>query len=145
MCYVLLLSTSSEENLAQYNNEFIRFSRDLPAIADTGKLKYRNKWYIGSKAGCSCTFRHLYSVELGFGEPVDWYEEDPEDIAATLQLIQIIRDLASRGEDVDCIDAWGHESIYEVAEAELEVDLSQVSNAAFRFFENHHFIFRNAS
>ena len=126
MCYTLLLSTSSDEDLNQYNNELVRFSRALPSIADTDKLKYRNKWYIGSKAGCSCTFRHLYSIELGFGEPVDWYEEDPDAIEATVQLIGIIRGLASSGEDVDCIDAWERDKMFPVAESEIEVDLSQV-------------------
>ena len=51
--------------------------------------------HVGSKSGCSCTFRHLYSIELGFGEPVDWYPEEPDAIEATIQLASTIRRLAA--------------------------------------------------
>jgi hypothetical protein len=143
MCYALLLSTTSDEDLSLRNSELVHFARELPKIADAKNLKYPNKWYIGSKSGCSCTFRHLYSVELGFGEPVDWYEEAPEEIEATLQLIEVLRSLLEAREGVDCIDAWEHQSMHPIAVTELEVDLTQVSNAQFRFFENHHFVFCN--
>jgi hypothetical protein len=142
MCYILLLSTTSEEDLTKYNNEFVRFTRDLPVITDTEKLKYKNRWYIGSRTGCSCAFRHLYSIELGFHEPVEWYEEEPDDIEATLQLIRLIRSLVEKGEGVDCMDTWEHQDTDPISEVELEVDLAKVSNAAFRFFENHHFLFK---
>jgi hypothetical protein len=143
MCYVLLLSTTSVEDLSQQNTELVRFTTELPAIAEVAVLQHANRWYVGSKTGCSCTFRHLYSVELGFGEPVDWFEEDPEGIEATLSLIALIRRLVGRGEEVDCVDAWEHQAMHAVAGAVLDVDLSAVSDRQFRFFENHHFRFRS--
>jgi hypothetical protein len=144
MCYTLLLSTTSIEDLNAQSNEFVRFSRELPSIADVKALEHPNRWYVGSKSGCSCTFRHLYSIELGFGEPVDWYPEESEEIEATLQLIGIIRKLIESGESVDCVDAWEHQNMHPVAKATLEVDLCKVSDQEFRFFENHHFKFKNA-
>lgn len=141
MCYVVLVSTSSSKDLTIHNNELVRFSRDLPEIVACKYLKYPHKWYVGSKAGCSCVFRHLYSVDLGFGEPVDWYPEDPDEIAATIQLIEVIRGLLVGGEAVDCIDAWHHSEMDPVSAKALEVDLAKVSNGEFRFFENYHFVF----
>ncbi len=145
MCYVLLLSTSSDRNLAEFNTELMRFSEELPTIADAESLRYRHKWYIGSKSGCSCTFRHLCSTELGFGAPVDWCPEDPEEIAATARVISIIRKLVENGESVDCIDAWEHHRGSAVAATLMQVDLARIDDGQFRFFENHHFVFSHAS
>lgn len=145
MCYVLLLSTTSDADLTIHNNKLVRFSHELPQIAAVHALQYANRWYIGSQSGCSCSFRHLYSVELGFGEPVDWYPEEPEEIDATLQLIHIIRTLVVRGHGVDCIDVWEHQDMHPVAPDALDVDLGVVKDSAFRFFENHHFTFRSSS
>lgn len=145
MCYVLLLSTTSTVDLAVHNSELVRFTKEPPNIAEVKSLKFPNKWYIGSKSGCSCSFRHLHSIELGFSEPVEWYKEAPEDIEATGKVIEIIRDLVDRGERVDCIDAWEHQEMYPVAKAELEVNLLKINNSEFRFFENHHFTFSAAT
>jgi hypothetical protein len=141
MCYTLLLSTSSDEDLALHNNDLVRFSRDLPSIAAADHLKYAHRWYVGSQAGCSCTFRHSMEQNgLGFQEPVEWWKEEPEPIDATLQLIAIIRGLLASGHTVDCVDVFGDLKV-PGPDRELEVDLSTVSNAAFRFFENYHFVF----
>lgn len=145
MCYTLLLSTTSVEDLSAQSNELVRFSREFPLIADATKLKHPNRWYVGSKSGCSCTFRHLYSIELGFGEPVDWYPEEPEEIEATLQLICIIRRILESGESVDCIDVWEHQNMHPGAETALEVDLCKVSDQEFRFFESYHFEFKKCN
>jgi hypothetical protein len=142
MCYSLLLSTTSNRDLAASNNELVRFSRDLPAIPEVSDLKYAHKWYVGSRSGCSCSFRHLYSVDLGFGEPVDWSKEEQEDIDATLQVIAMIRSLIVSGESVDCIDAWLRSEASQPTE--LIVSLGTVSDREFRFFENYHFIFTNS-
>jgi hypothetical protein len=142
MCYVLLLSTTSDADLTTFNSDALRFTKELPDIADVAKLEFPHRWYVGSRSGCSCGFRHLYSIELGFGEPVDWFEEQPEDVEATLELIRVIRELSDRGEGVDCVDAWDHREMQPVAETTLEVDLANVSDTQFRLFENHHFIFR---
>ena len=126
-----------------HNTELVRFTKELPQIAEAAVLKFENKWYVGSKSGCSCSFRHLYSVELGFGEPVSWYEENPEDIEATLQVIQLIREVVAKGESVDCVDAWPSQEMKPVATRKLDIDLSSIKDSEFRFFENHHFTFSN--
>jgi hypothetical protein len=96
---------------------------------------------VGSKSVCSCTFRHLFSTELGFREPVDWFEEDEDEIEATLLFIKIVRRLIDQGYQVDCLDAW-----YGVAKediTEMKVNLENLDDEQFRFFENQHFIFNN--
>jgi hypothetical protein len=140
---MLLLSTDSPENLAERNDEYIIFSRELPPLAESTLLNYSNKWFVGSREGCSCGFRHLYigSVELGFREPEDWYPEESEDIEATLRFISIIREIAEKGANVDCIDAWGHTSETANLDGTVQVDLSSLNSRTFRFFENHHFMF----
>jgi len=142
MCYTLLLSTSSSEDLSAQNCDLIRFEKDAPEHTPINALRYPNKWFVGSRSGCSCSFRHLYSIELGFGEPVDWYKEDQEDIAATLLFVKIVKSILAKGEGVDCIDVW--DAIRDQQEASIpvrEVDVGQIGEAEFRFFENHHFYF----
>jgi hypothetical protein len=76
---------------------------------------------------------------LGFGEPVDWYEEGEDEIAATLLFINFIRQISKLGFQVDCIDTWegtGREDIIETS-----VNLNDIADNQFRFFENHHFVF----
>jgi hypothetical protein len=145
MCYVLLLSTTATEDLTVHNTELVQFSRALPQSAAVTELKYINKWYIGSQSGCSCAFRHLYSVGLGFGEPVGWYPEGPDAIAATVQVIRLVRALLAQGHHVDCIDVWEHQDLSPVPTDALNVDVSAIKDSEFRFFENHHFTFINAT
>ena len=38
MCYVVLLSTSSEEDLVRYNSDRVQFSRDLPTEPQPHRL-----------------------------------------------------------------------------------------------------------
>ena len=141
MCYLVYISTDFEEDLSQHNSGLISFEKDAssgdPEIINL--LHYNNQWYVGSKAGCSCTFRHLHSVELGFGEPVDWYAEDPDEIDATKLFYDVMIKLISAGNQVDCIEFWTGAKKDQIKR--LEVDLASISRTAFRFFENHHFIF----
>ena len=76
MCYGVYISTDSPENLAERNSALVRFEKvtDVDAAPCIGVLDFPNQWCVGSKSGCSCTFRHLYSIELGFGEPESWYK-----------------------------------------------------------------------
>ncbi|ASF47717.1 hypothetical protein CEK71_17495 [Methylovulum psychrotolerans] len=146
MCYMTLLSTTAEDDLAVNNNGLVRFSSELPGIPEEKYLSFKNQWYIGSQHGCSCGFRHLYtsSVELGFGEPQEWYSEEASDIEATLQVIAIIRKLVERGELVDCVDAWAHgQETAEPLEGDLEINLAKINDPSFRFFENRRFLFLN--
>ena len=144
MCYLVYISTDFEGNLSQHNSALISFEKDFtncePEIIDL--LLYKYHWYVGSKAGCSCTFRHLSSIELGFGEPVYWYEESSDEIEATKIFYDEISSLISQGNKVDCIDIWAGTKRDQIKH--FEVDLSSVPRDAFRFFENHHFVFNNA-
>jgi hypothetical protein len=141
MCYAVFLSTSSLENLAQHNNDLLRFKRETSASAASASLRYAQLWYIGSKSECSCTFRHLHSTELGFGKPVDWYPEDSDEINATRAVVQIIRRLVGQGHHVDCIDAWNEHDHQPPGASEMQVKLDDLDDEDFRFFENYYFDF----
>lgn len=140
---MLLLSTDADEDLSRRNDDLVSFSDELPELAERKLLAHPNQWFVGSRDGCSCGFRHLYvgSVELGCGEPEDWFLEEPEDIEATLRLIAIVRELSDKGAKVDCIDAWAHSSDSACLAGTIDVDLSNMNDKAFRFFENHRFVF----
>ncbi len=141
MCYVLILSTTSTDDLSRFNHPGIRFDRNISDHLPADDLLYSNKWYVGSRTGCSCSFRHLYGPEFDFGVPEDWFPEEQADIDATLEFIRLIRALVIKGEHVDCIDAWdGQDAGGPVTS--LPVNLSKIRDEEFRFFENHHFDFR---
>lgn len=139
MCYALLLSTTSNENLSQYDREEVRFSRTIVDHLPADQLLYPNRWYVGSRTGCSCSFRHLYQPDLGFGVPENWFPEEETDVQATQFFIHLVRSLLAKGENVDCIDAWEGNS--EGPLSQLQVNLKQIRDEEFRFFENHHFDF----
>lgn len=141
MCYELILSTTSGVDLSQFNDDGLRFDNSHPEHASFAYLLYPNKWYVGSRTGCSCSFRHLYELEHGFGAPVDWFPEEAADIEATLIFIRLVRSLIAKGERVDCIDIWSGSDPEFVLLDRLDVNLSQIQDPAFRFFENHHFVF----
>lgn len=140
---MLLLSTDTAEDLSLRNDDLVSFSNELPLLAERTLLAHPNQWFVGSRGGCSCGFRHLHvsSVALGFGEPEDWFPEEPEDIEATLRLVAIVRELTEEGVKVDCIDAWGHSSDSASLAGTIDVDLSNMNDKAFRFFESHRFVF----
>jgi hypothetical protein len=139
MCYSIYISTDAPEDFYDHNSELVRFERLSDSNNDqtTVRLEYQHKWYIGSKSGCSCSFRHLMSIELGFSDPVDWYNEEQDDIAATRELYSIFLKILSSGYHIDLIDSWQGAQPKDIKE--LDVSLSQVSNKAFRLFENHKF------
>ena len=143
MCYVVVLSTDSPVDLSGGNDRLIAFSRELPDGVDATGLAYPNRWFVGSAHGCSCGFRHLHvsSLDLGFAEPVNWFPEEPDDLEATRKFAATVRRLVEQGARVDCIDAWEHDA----PSATVDVDLAQVSDAQFRFFESHRFVFHSPS
>ena len=144
MCYLVFISTDSDQELSSHNSSLISFEKNLgncdPEIVSL--LKYSQKWFVKSISDCSCTFRHLHSIELGFGEPVDWYEEESEEIEATKAFYELIVNLISAGYQVDCISIWEGTKIEQIRY--LEVDLFSMSRDSFRFFENHHFSFKGS-
>jgi hypothetical protein len=144
MCYDVYLSTNSPENLSNHNNELVKFTKVIQAQNEpvTKHISHSYKWYVGSKSDCSCTFRHLCSIELGFGEPVDWCEEDDDEINATISLYEVINSLVKSGHQVDCIDIWQGENPENFKNIKtMEVSLRKVPLLSFRLFENHKFIF----
>jgi hypothetical protein len=141
VCYSIFLSTDSSRDLSAENSELLEFK--LEAIKEPFRsiLQHEHQWYVGSKSRCSCTFRHLYSTELGFSEPVDWYPEDEDEIEATLYFIKILRQLVDQSYKVDCVNIW-NDMIGDKFNQAI-VNLEIVSDEQFRFFENFHFIFTN--
>ena len=139
MCYSVYISTDSPEDLSKYSSELVKFERLTDSNNDpcTILLEFSNKWYIGSKSGCSCSFRHLMSIELGFSDPVDWYEEEKKDIDATGELYSTLTNVLSSGHHVDLIDIWYGAHPEDIVT--IEVSLDDVSSTAFRMFENHKF------
>ena len=141
---MILLSTDSATDLSEKNDDLVIFSSELPGLAEEEFLEHKHKWFVGSRNSCSCGFRHLYvdSVDLGFGEPVDWYPEEPEDIKATKEFIAIVRKLSAQGVKVDCIDAWDNNNSTATLNGTVEIPLPQMLDPEFRFFENHRFVFK---
>jgi hypothetical protein len=140
MCYMLYLSTTSDEDLTQFNSRLIRFTRPGDdELASAAILKYPQRWFVGSSKGCSCGFRHLADGEFAFEEPRDWLPEEEDEIEATVALYRIIETLVSAGHRVDCLDRW-RDTAHDGTRS-MKVDLRVVSDKAFRLFENHHFIF----
>lgn len=139
MCYLLYLSTDSQQDLTKYNNKLIKFEKVIGKDEELPQqlLSYSNIWYVGSSTGCSCGFRHLMYPEFGFSEPVDWYEEDEEDIEATKQIYQIFKELLLAGNKVECVDKWAGVDSKNIETK--DVSLSQVSCREFRFIENYKF------
>ena len=139
MCYSVYLSTDSEEDLARESTELVRFEKLLNGDPVMSLLEHENRWHVGSKSGCGCTFRHLASIELGFGAPVDWYPEEDDEIKATLSFQTVVRRMVREGHRVDCIDAWSGAGPMDIVVKEVE--LEALADVEFRFFENHHFRF----
>jgi hypothetical protein len=108
MCYSIYLSTNSTEDLASNNNDLIKFKSIIDKDEDSSisLLSFPNVWYVGSQHDCSCGFRHIMTDDLGFSEPVDWYDEDGEDIEATKQFFQVLLRLIRQGNTVDLVDRW---------------------------------------
>jgi hypothetical protein len=138
---MVYISTDCADDLSAHTSDLVRFEK--PAVEKQRPcpriLKHEHKWFVGSKSGCSCTFRHLCreSVELGFGQPQDWYPEEPDKINATRLLYGTLNDLIQRGCRVDLLDCWsGDENTDAVA---LDVSLSQVPADRFRMFEGYLF------
>jgi len=142
MCYMIVVSTDSDQDLTCLNSELMRFSREMPAVPRIAFLQYPNKWCLESRDGCGCGFRHLdhVNIELGFSEPVDWWPEDADDIAATIEAVSAFKTILSDGSRLDCIDAWiSDDRKLEPLSGSDIIELTATEAASFRFFEGHRF------
>ena len=135
------ISTSNPKDLTKLNSEFVRFERVTDSHSDNcvSLLEFPHKWFVGSKADCRCTFRHLHSssVELGFSKPVEWFKEDEDELRATGELYGVLRDILSSDYSVDLVDRWEGARPEDIAT--IDVSLDDVCKNAFRMFENHRF------
>ncbi len=145
MCYILYLSTDSEEDLSLLPHDHYMISRlpvdweeDSDAIACLG---YPNKWLMdGQYGGCSCHFRHLGEESMmRFGPPEDWCPEDADDVGATIGAFQLFSRLTGEGHGVDVVDVWSGKPREKVHE--LEISVGEMPDEDFRFFENYKFNF----
>jgi hypothetical protein len=142
-----IISTTSDIELTKYNSKYLAFEKIMPGLPEEIFLQHSNQWYVGSKDGCSCGFRHLMTEnypDLGFAEPVDWFEEDQEDIEATIELVQVFKDILSNNSKLDCVDAWTSDSNESPKlSGDIKVNLAEVSENSFRLVENYRFELKN--
>jgi hypothetical protein len=140
MCNLVYVATDSDEDLTRHDSVHLHFLKEPgdPALA---ALTLPHRWFVGSRTGCSCGFRHWASVNPhpAFWAPEDWYPEDGEDLASTQALYRIIEGLVSAGHRVECLDTWNGEDLDSIREQ--EVHLGDVPIAAFRLFEGYRFRF----
>lgn len=94
---------------------------------------------VGSKSGCSCTFRHLCrdSIDLSFSEPHDWFPEEADGIDATNRLYAILTNMVQRGCPVDLLDCWSSDE--EEVAVSLDISIREVPANHFRMSEGHLF------
>ena len=70
-----------------------------------------------------------------FGAPEDWFPEKPDEINATRELYEILKNIVQRGHRVEVLDCWNGE---EDQDAEhLDVSLAEVPVDHFRLFEGY--------
>lgn len=141
MCYVTIISTNSDIDLQKFNSGKVVFKEEMPGIPEEQKLMYPKKWYADSNHGCSCGFRHLMACNfpaLGFADPEEWFKESPEDIEATLVLVQAFNEVVSSGAKLDCIDAWAEKrSDWPDELGNVVVNLAVIPETSFRLIENY--------
>jgi hypothetical protein len=144
MCYLIYLSTTSQEDLSRLPSKLYYFrpltEEDDPAIINL--LDNPVRWYLECQyGGCSCHFRHLDGgSETDFFPPADWMPEDADDIEATKAVYDVLARLLAEGHKVDLVDIW--ENTPPEAITVLDVSLSEVDRDSFRFFEHRKFTLR---
>lgn len=144
MCYLIYLSTTSQEDLSRLPSELYRFrpltEEDDPAIVNL--LAHPARWFLECRYGaCSCHFRHLDGGRAtDFSPPADWFPEDADDIEATKAVYDVLARLLAEGQKVDLLDIWTDTPPEAVTS--LNVSLSKVDRDSFRFFEHRKFNLR---
>jgi hypothetical protein len=155
MCNILHFSTTSEEDFTELPRDHFIVKR--PREEDgrhLSLLSHPLKWYVACRYdGCSCHFRHygrfldIEGALIGCDDATfATAEEDPsadddeqlsEDTGALYDLFSRI---LAEGHPVDVLDSWNGEDLHRVRT--LDVSLSSVPRAAFRFFESSRFDLR---
>lgn len=141
MSYIIFISTDCEDDLKKRNCELVRFTRELPFDIEAGLLSNKNVWHVKSKEDSGGPFRHSPEPN-SFALPQDWYPEDKADIEATIIFMDTVRYILQNEFDVDCINMWCHDASWSGDPVKMTVDLSDIKNEEFRFFENHIFEFK---
>jgi hypothetical protein len=133
------MSTTSDADLegsdgAHYRLRAVSADEQEPAIEP---LAYPFRWFVECRfGGCSCHFRNfLEGNPPEFWEPQDWFEEDPDDVEATRAFYDLLSQLVREGHRVDIATAWSGDEVRHA----LEVSLSKVSRADFRFMDAYRF------
>src|SRR5437773_5314111 len=107
MCYVICLSTTSQEDLSAIPSDRLRFER-IRDEGDPGILRLLDhpaKWFLTREfGGCSCHFRHDASVNgwtcetaTSFEPPQDWCPEDAENVEATKDAFEVFKRILAEG------------------------------------------------
>jgi hypothetical protein len=68
---------------------------------------------------------------------VDWYPEEQDELNATRELYTTLTSLLSAGYQVDLVNLWHGAQPTDITT--IAVSLGEVSEKAFRLFENHKF------
>ena len=142
MCYVIYLSTTSEEALDDLPRDLCRFApvTDADDMELVELLAHPQRWYLESRyGGCSCHFRHLGGEsDMCFDPPEEWCPEDDDDVESTAAVYDFLARIVESGHKLDIISAWNGTSPQEIKD--LPVSLHAVPRDSFRFFENYRFI-----
>lgn len=115
-----------------------------PGLSEEAHLRHLHRWFLGSRDGCSCGFRHLEAMNeaQGFAAPEDWWPEAQEDIDATGQAVSAFSSLLAAGGALDCIDVWLDDDRDKLRlTGEKIIDFTQIPEFAFRFIEGYRFEF----
>ena len=142
VCYLLFVSTTTDEDLAALPSPLYRFVRD-PA-ADTADMKallaYPHRWFLECQyGGCSCHFRHVMRADdRGFGPPEDWIPEEEDDIESTRAVYDLFARIIGSGHQVDVVDLWEGTPPEDLKQ--IPVSLGQVPPESFRFLEGRRLV-----
>jgi hypothetical protein len=141
MCYMVYMSTDCADDLRPLTTDLVRFEKPSKETYSRSPrvLDHQHNWFVGSKSGCSCTFRHLSkgAEQLGFDEPQDWFPEESDGIDATQQLYDVLKSIVERGFHVSLLDCWSGDEDSEATT--MEVSLSGIPCKRFRMMEGRLF------
>ncbi len=151
MCYVVHILTDAPDDLAAQSGTLIHFTRSNAAglgetlVGGADLVALPTVWSVTSQWDCACTLRHVFANgqemtpddALWFGPPVEWYDEEPEELEATRELHAVLRGLTRAGHRVEVLD---HSHGDRAADLHtLDVDLEDVDADSFRLFSGYRF------